>query len=213
VVTAADGSELFGDELEKALHGVIGYQKVLQVVQRRGHARDVVEALLDRDVRDRASSRRGGVEELADRVDHADPRRHGGEATRSTTPGAAVDDRSTRLLRASRDRRRLRASGEYRTLAASYAEIKDVVRAFRRVRSRSARRAQREDRRGEPLERDRGGGEAAPKPKGGGCGARTPPPRKDQGPVSIATLDELVEHFIALGRKGVASTATRASAR
>ncbi len=54
VVKLADGSELFGEALEKALHGIIAYQKVLQVVQRRGHARDVVEALLDRDVRDRS---------------------------------------------------------------------------------------------------------------------------------------------------------------
>ena len=53
-VKLADGSELFGEALERLLHGVIGYRRVMQTVERRGHARDVVEALLDRDVRDRS---------------------------------------------------------------------------------------------------------------------------------------------------------------
>jgi DNA gyrase subunit B len=30
------------------------------------------------------------------------------------------------------------------------------------------------------------------------------PARKDAGPAHIATLDEMVEHFLSLGRKGVA---------
>src|ERR671915_582609 len=53
-VKLADGSELFGEILERLLHGVIGYRRVIQAVERRGHARDIVEALLDRDVRDRS---------------------------------------------------------------------------------------------------------------------------------------------------------------
>ena len=53
-VKLADGSELFGDALERLLHAVIGYRRVMQIVERRGHARDVIEALLDREVRDRA---------------------------------------------------------------------------------------------------------------------------------------------------------------
>ena len=54
LVKLADGSELFGETLEKLLHGVIGYRRVMQGVERRGHPRDVVEALLDREVRDRS---------------------------------------------------------------------------------------------------------------------------------------------------------------
>ena len=42
-----DGSEISGERLEKLLHKMIAYQKLLQVVERRGHPRDVVEALLD----------------------------------------------------------------------------------------------------------------------------------------------------------------------
>jgi DNA gyrase subunit B len=80
-----------GAELEKALHGVIGYQKVLQVVQRRGHARDVVEALLDRDVRDRPTSRtRPAVEAL------------GAELTTPTPRGHGVSRRRAQHLRAAR---------------------------------------------------------------------------------------------------------------
>ena len=54
LVKLADGQELFGEALEKLLHRMMGYQKVMHTVERRGYARDVVEALLDRDVRSKA---------------------------------------------------------------------------------------------------------------------------------------------------------------
>src|SRR6476469_3468168 len=53
-VRTQDGTEYSGAELEKHLHGLIAFRNVLSTVQRRGHAGDVVEALLDREVRDRS---------------------------------------------------------------------------------------------------------------------------------------------------------------
>ena len=38
--------EISGSELEKLLHRMIAHQKLLQVVERRGHPREIVEALL-----------------------------------------------------------------------------------------------------------------------------------------------------------------------
>src|SRR5436190_17802404 len=53
-VRTHEGAEHSGVELEKFLHGLIAYRNVLSTVERRGHARDVVEALLDREVRERS---------------------------------------------------------------------------------------------------------------------------------------------------------------
>src|SRR5216684_3358252 len=38
--------EISGAELEKLLHKMIAHQKLLQVVERRGHPREIVEALV-----------------------------------------------------------------------------------------------------------------------------------------------------------------------
>src|SRR5207244_10178876 len=40
------GIEVSGAELEKLLHKMIAHQKLLQVVERRGHPREIVEALV-----------------------------------------------------------------------------------------------------------------------------------------------------------------------
>src|SRR6185295_7331417 len=40
------GVEISGAELEKLLHKMIAHQKLLQVVERRGHPREIVEALV-----------------------------------------------------------------------------------------------------------------------------------------------------------------------
>ena len=108
------------------------------------------------------------------------------------------------------------ATGEYRTLAASYAEIRDVVRAMRkgpieiRTVGRRARRGAggrgRRDRR-EPR------GSAAEKSALDDARRRTTAarraggrPRRARTPVRCRckSLDEFVEHFIGLGRKGIA---------
>src|SRR5690606_1343361 len=92
------------------------------------------------------------------------------------------------------------ATGEYRTLAASYAEIRDVARVMKagpvEVRTVSAAKADEEAADAEVVE----GEEAAVETPAAGAPAR----RAEAGPVQMRSLDEFVEHFIALGRKGVA---------
>jgi DNA gyrase subunit B len=181
------------------LHGIIGYQKVLQVVQRRGHGRDVVEGLLDRDVRDRTFfDDAPEVENLAAQL--TTPLR---DVTvvrdeEHNTHALRVDDRALGYSRVNTIGIEFVQSGEYRTLLASYADIKDIVRSFRRspleVRVQSGAPAPVE----EPVDET---GETA---EGDQVQAALLPPRKESGPAFIATLDEMVEHFLALGRKGVA---------
>ena len=42
----ANDVEISGAELEKLLHRMIAHQKLLQIVERRGHPRAIVEALV-----------------------------------------------------------------------------------------------------------------------------------------------------------------------
>ncbi len=216
-VTLADGSELFGEGLERLLHGVIGYRRVMQAVERRGHFRDVVEALLDRDVRD------GGF--------FADEAALANLALQLTTPVRDVsvvrdDEHNAWQLRIA-DRSfgypRVHcigvdfiAAGEYRTLAASYADIRDVVRAMRQghVEIRTVAGARDEepvDEAGEMIAVERTAAEQSALEELGVEGTAPPPPagvakaaKKDSGPLHLRSLDEFVEHFIALGRKGIA---------
>src|SRR5204862_2292092 len=53
-LSVAGRTPVSGDELGKALQRLIAYGKYIQVVERRGHPRDIVEKLLARDVRDKA---------------------------------------------------------------------------------------------------------------------------------------------------------------
>jgi DNA gyrase subunit B len=221
-VRLADGSELFGDALERLLHGAFGYRRVMNTVQRRGHARDAIEALLDRDVRDRAFfDNEAAVGNLA--LQLTTPMRDVA-AVRDEEHNAwhlKLEDRSNGYPRLDQIGLSFVASGEYRTLLASYSEIRDVVRATRMgpVEIRTMGTAREEEPVNEigDIVSDTGelsaaeksaleelgiatSTEAAPPPAA--AAAKTPPSAK--GPLQIKTLDEFVEHFVALGRKGVA---------
>jgi DNA gyrase subunit B len=200
VVKLADGTEIFGPTLERALHGIIGYQKVLQVVQRRGHARDVVEGLLDREVRDRSFfDDEARVQNLAAQLTTPLRDVSAVKDEEHNTFTLRVDDRSSGYSRVSLLGLDFVLSGEYRTLVASYGEIKDVVRALRKgpveVSVVAATKVEEEPAEAEPEGAEEEVAAVAPTPAAA---------RKEQGPVFVVTLDEMVEHFITLGRKGVA---------
>ncbi|MDO8678582.1 MAG: DNA topoisomerase (ATP-hydrolyzing) subunit B [Acidobacteriota bacterium] len=216
-VRTADGVDYAGAELEKLLHGIITYRNVLTTIERRGHARDVVEALLDRDVRDRSFfQQQAPLQGLADQV--TTPIR---DVTlerdeEHNTWSLRIDDRATGYSRIDKIGDDFVTSGEYRTLAASYAEIKDVVRAMRKapveVRVSDGTKAAAEE--AEEAE-DAAALTAeekdalatigvAPFDSGTSGVAQGRPAARTAGPVSIRTIDEFIDHFITLGRKGVA---------
>jgi DNA gyrase subunit B len=224
-VRLADGSELFGETLEKQVHGVIGYRRVMQAVERRGHARDVVEALLDREVRHRAFFEdQAALENLA--LQLTTPVREV-SVVREDEHNAwqlRIEDRSNGYPRLDHIGIDFVTTGEYRTLAASYADIRDVVRAMRHgpIEIRTAAGAREEgpvneagepvtttelsgaeksalEELGVPVEGGKEGGTSLP-PSGGAKA----PSSKNTGPLQMRSLDEFVEHFIDLGRKGIA---------
>ena len=216
-VKLADGSELFGEVLERLLHGAIGYRRVMQTVERRGHASDVIEALLDRDVRDRAFFEdQATVESVAQQL--TTPIRDV-VAVREDEHNAwqlRIEDRSNGYPRVDYVGVTFVTSGEYRTLFASYSDIRDVVRVMRKgpIELRTAGAARDEEPVNETGDIIPDSGELSTAEKsalddlGVDTTAKTAPPntapKKDVGPLHLKTLNEFVEHFIGLGRKGVA---------
>ncbi|MEP6782211.1 MAG: toprim domain-containing protein, partial [Acidobacteriota bacterium] len=211
-VRTHEGIEHSGVELEKFLHGLIAYRNVLSTVERRGHARDVVEALLDREVRDRSFfEQQSLLQGLADQL--TTPIRDV-EVVRDDEHNAwvlRVDDRTSGYTRTDQIGPEFVTSGEYRTLAASYSEIKALVRAMRKapieVRTTDgAKPAEEEeainDETGETLTADEKDAlnaiGVAP------AGGTKVPPLQTKGPAQVKSVDEFIDHFIALGRKGVA---------
>jgi DNA gyrase subunit B len=217
-VRLSDQTELSGPELEKMLHTMNGYRRVMQTVERRGHARAVVEALLDRDVKDRSFFEdEAAVLKVAEEL--TTPTQHV-TATRDDEHTAwqlRIEDRSNGYARVDCVGPDFISTGEYRTLANSYAEIRTVVRAMRNgpVEIRVATGAREE----EPVDE---AGEMAGGPErtaaeqsalealgveGTASGSAAAAPAKataSKGPLQVRSLDAFVEHFIGLGRKGVA---------
>src|SRR5207244_2617542 len=64
-----NGKEISGQPLELLLHRLMTYRKYLRLVERRGHVRDVIEALLDADAHDKTFfGSRTALEALAGRL-------------------------------------------------------------------------------------------------------------------------------------------------
>ncbi len=209
IVRLPDGSELTGPALEKVLHTIASYHRVLHVVKRRGHAADIVEALLDAGARDQTFFER--------------------EA--ELTAMAAALSSPVRTVTCVRDDEHNDWALHVDDRSNGYSRI-DNAREFAGSHCRVPRPRQR-------LWRHRRSGPRSPPGRRGGAArgrpdarprrrstltraqrqAETPAtaaalaelalsapasakPSKD-GPVVIASLDAFVEHFLALGRKGI----------
>jgi DNA gyrase subunit B len=178
------GIEISGAELEKLLHRMIAHQKLLQVVERRGHPREFVEAL---------------VAAGADREFFADKDKLDSLALTLMTPMRTVtvqrDEEHNRYLLHVEDRSNgyprqhtigvdFVTAAEYRTLLANHREIPsfdgDVIVSG-------------------AVESAADGG------ADGADGAEAAKPSKEKAPdVRLASLNDLVDFFIAAGKKGVA---------
>jgi len=178
--------EISGAELEKLLQRMIAHQKFLETVERRGHPREIVEALLSAG---------------ADREYFADKDKLEGVAEKLTIPTRTVtvqpDEEHNRYLLHIEDRSSgyprqhtigvdFVTAGEYRTLLANHRDIPTLDGDI--VVSTAV----------DVLPDSEETEEAAPteaKP----TKARIPPPD-----VTLHSLDELVEFFITAGKKGIA---------
>ena len=184
----ATKTEISGVDLEKLLHKMIAHQKFLHTVERRGHPREIVEAL---------------VAAGADREYFADKDKLEGLAQALTMPMRTVmvqrDEEHNRYLLQVEDRSNgyprhhtigvdFVTAGEYRTLLANH---RDIPAFDGGVIVSSATEAP-----GEPGENDEIEATAA--------AAAAKSAKSKPTEVRLRTIDELVEFFITAGKKGVA---------
>jgi DNA gyrase subunit B len=209
VAKLADGSEVFGDTLQRYLQRMMAYRKLLQQVTRRGNPPEIVASLLQLDARDKTFF------EQRDQLDVI--------AARMTTPNRNVivsrDDEHNAFELSIEDRsqgypRRYKmgvdfiTSGEYRTLHAAYREIQDMKFPVV-VKMTSAADETPEDETaavddmtigGAPVdEATKLAAESKPSP-----GAPVAVRGRREPDVTLADLDAFVDYFIAAGKKGIA---------
>ncbi len=209
----SDRTEIAGEQLEQRLEKLIAFRKYLQIVERRGPTRDVVLTLLEH-ARDKAFfSDRTRVEALAAAL---------GASARTATVqtdeehqafAIALEDRSGGYPRHHRIDLDFFTTGEFRTLAASYHDVRGI-RGPMLVRSSGATES--DDATGDTTgaaanETAIGGAPldeatkltAEPKPLDASAQPKSVP-KSAREEVRVETLDELVEFFTAAGKKGVA---------
>ena len=184
------GAAVAGADLEKLLQRLIVFRSQLQAATRRGVTRRVLTALLEEDARDRSFfASRASMEALAVALE--------GE---SRAVGVILDEEHS-LYRLEIEERNGHArsmtvaadvvlSSEFRALSATHRDLRGLAWPATVVADASA-----------------AGDEAEEEPAGEGEAAEPARPRAAKGraaDVAIAGPDELVEHFIAAGKKGVA---------
>ena len=178
-----------GGDLEKLLERLIAFRSQMQAATRRGVTRRVLLALLDQDARDRSFfADRANMDGLAAALEA------------ETRPVSVLFDEEHSLYRLEIEERNGHArsltvaadtvlSSEYRALSATYRDLRGLT--WPATVTAGAAGAEAED---EPA----GEGEAAAEP------AQPKAPKGRAADVEIAGPDELVDHFIAAGKKGVA---------
>ena len=212
VVRLGGGQEISGPALEKLLHRLMAYQKYLRIVERHGHAREVIEALLEADARDKSFF---GSQSILEAL-----------AARLTTPtrvvtvqpdeehnvfGLSIEDRSNGYQKQDTIGLDLVTAAEYRALVASYREIRDIRPPMIVATGKGAA-----DPGGDGEPEDAGTAGAGETSIGGAALDRTtklavePKSRsrgkgdREETETPIGSLDDLLEYFISAGKHGSA---------
>ena len=210
VAKLADGTEMFGETLQRYLQRMMSYRKLLQHVTRRGNPLEIVTALLELDARDKSFfEQREKLDVIAARMTIP---------TRTVTVGRddehnafelAIEDRSQGYPRKYQIGVDFIGSGEYRTLHAAYREIQEIkFPVLVKMSEAAAPDEAVEDTDAAAADEMAIGGapvddatRLAAEPKTAAPAAARG--RKDPD-TTLATVDDFVEYFIAAGKKGIA---------
>jgi DNA gyrase subunit B len=169
--------ELTGGELETLLHQMVEFQRYRKIVDRRGPAADIVQMLLARGVADRTFfSNRGALESLARELTETQRTVQVEEDPEHNAYALAIEARTGGFARRQTVGMEFVSSAEYRALFASYRGIAGVTGPmFVTMVAREGEAAESK--------------EATDAPS---------------GDIRLDDLDQVVEHFLAAGRRGVA---------
>ena len=187
-----------GLDLERLLHRLITYRKYMQVVERRGFIRDIVESLLEREVRERSFfSRREPLEEVANQLNSSTRLVSVVQDEEHDGFQLLVDDRRNGYSRRHHVTADFVTTGEYRALIQSYRDVRDWLKGPVVITTNGSEPEVVEE---TAAEADAAAADEMPRP--------AEPTRSRAGAadqeVRIETVDELLEFFIAAGKKGIA---------
>ncbi len=187
-----NGKTLSGDALESRLEKLMGFRKLLPVVERRGPARPAILALLEGDTRDKSFwSNASAVEALAAHLRRQDVTTTVVDDPEHQALAVVLEDKSAGYLRQHRLDMDFVTTGEFRTLAAAYQDVRELLSGPVTIRTAASAAPEETDVEETAPEAT---GEAPLKPP---KGARDTDHR-------VESLDELVEYFVAAGRRGLA---------
>ncbi len=197
----ATGVEIAGADLEKLLHKMIAHQKLLDMVERRGHPREIIEAL---------------VAAGADREYFANKEKLDGLARALTVPTRTVsvqrDEEHNRYLLQVEDRSNgyprqhtigvdFASAAEYRTLLANRRDIPTLEGEIV-VTGADAPEEAPEDVQTAATDGTAIGG--APADEATKLAAEPKDRQRKSADVRLRSIGELVDYFIAAGKKGIA---------
>jgi DNA gyrase subunit B len=191
-VKSASGREISGEQLERKLEQLMVFRKLLQVVERRGPARKVILALLEGDARDKTFwADRTAVSALAGHLSGPAVSASVAEDTEHQALAVVLEDRSAGYSRHHRLDLDFVTTAEFRTLLASYQEIRDLMAFPVTIHTASATTETEEEPDAETVE-------AVPD-----AAARQAARVARDADRKVESLDELVEYFVAAGRRSL----------
>ena len=184
-----NGREISGAPLEQLLHRLMTYRKYLRLVERRGHVREAIEALLDADAHDKSFfDSQDRLIALASRLTTNSTMVTVQPDEENKSFCLAIEDRSNGYSRHNTISLDFVTAPDYRTLLNSYREIRDIKPPMTVVTSIAAM--------AEP--------ESEPGTDTTGTATETAVGRaKPEPAAAITSLDALLEYFINAGEKGV----------
>jgi DNA gyrase subunit B len=204
VVKLPDGTELSGDELERKIQKMIAFRKYIQIVERRVPMSDVIMALLEQGARDKTFfSDRRAVEAFAEALT-------GPQRTVSVQAdeehqafALAIEDRSAGYPRQHRIDLDFVTTVEFRTLLGSYQDVRGL-RGPMVVTTLATPAADATEEEAPDETAAAGGTAVGGAPLDAATKLAAEPRSISKTDVSVASLDDLVELFIAAGKKGIA---------
>ena len=193
-----NGHEISGAALEQLLHRLMTYRKYLRLVERRGHVREAIEALLAAGAHDKTFfDSQASLDALAKRLTTPTSVVTVQPDEENKSSSLAIEDRSNGYSRHTTISLDFVLSPDYRTLMNSYREIREITPPMTVVTTAAAAELEAEV----PVDGDEGAGTVRLKPD-----ATTKPDatKKLDPNVTITSLDALLEYFVNAGKKGVA---------
>jgi DNA gyrase subunit B len=188
-------AELSGDPLEQRLEQLMGFRKLLQVVERRGPARRVILALLEGEARDKTFwSNPAAVEALAAHLRVPGIETSIVEDSEHQALAVLIEDKSAGYSRKHRLDLDYVTTGEFRTLAAAYQDVRELLSGPVTIRIGAI---------AEPEAAEDTEGTEGTKETGAAEKSAVPAPAKANGDQRVESRDGVVEFLVAAGRRGL----------